>query len=103
MQGSSANDTATVSRLRYQHVNAPARAPFCVFNRHVKAHDEPQHHSFDSYPTRGIHHHPKASANMAIKTVETKDGLQKQQTLGSLRLRHHETNEIILIPTPSDE
>lgn len=40
---------------------------------------------------------------MAIKTVETKDGLQKQQTLGSLRLRHHETNEIILIPTPSDD
>ncbi|KAH7039033.1 major facilitator superfamily domain-containing protein [Macrophomina phaseolina] len=40
---------------------------------------------------------------MAIKTVETKDGLQKQQTLGSLRLRNHETNEIILIPTPSDD
>ncbi|EOD51269.1 putative mfs transporter protein [Neofusicoccum parvum UCRNP2] len=40
---------------------------------------------------------------MAVKTIETKDGLKKQQTLGSLRLRHHETNEIILIPTPSDE
>ncbi|KAK0660583.1 Protein HOL1 [Lasiodiplodia hormozganensis] len=40
---------------------------------------------------------------MAIKTVETADGVKKQQTLGSLRLRHHETNEIILIPTPSDD
>ncbi|KAL1636379.1 hypothetical protein SLS58_009872 [Diplodia intermedia] len=41
---------------------------------------------------------------MAVKTVETADGLkQRQQTLGSLRLRHHETNEIILIPAPSDE
>lgn len=28
------------------------------------------------------------------------DGIQ-ENTLGSLRLRHHETNEIILIPTPS--
>ncbi|OJD34923.1 mfs transporter [Diplodia corticola] len=41
---------------------------------------------------------------MAVKTIETADGVRKaQQTLGSLRLRHHETNEIILIPTPSDD
>ncbi|KAL0259835.1 hypothetical protein SLS55_005575 [Diplodia seriata] len=40
---------------------------------------------------------------MAVKTVETADGLKQQQTLGSLRLRHHETNEIILIPAPSDD
>lgn len=29
--------------------------------------------------------------------------LGKVETLGSLRLRHHETNEIILIPTPSND
>lgn len=27
----------------------------------------------------------------------------KQSTLGSVRLRHHETNEIILVPTPSGD
>lgn len=40
---------------------------------------------------------------MAVKTVEAKHGAKKLQTLGTLRLRHHETNEIILIPTPTDE
>ncbi|KAJ9635914.1 hypothetical protein H2201_000091 [Coniosporium apollinis] len=29
--------------------------------------------------------------------------ISKVETLGSLRLRHHETNEIILIPTPSND
>lgn len=27
----------------------------------------------------------------------------RQQTLGNVRLRHHETNEIILVPTPSSD
>ena len=27
----------------------------------------------------------------------------RQRTLGNVRLRHHETNEIILIPTPSND
>jgi len=29
------------------------------------------------------------------------DKVKKVETLGSLRLRHHETHEIILIPTPT--
>jgi hypothetical protein len=31
------------------------------------------------------------------------DKVQKVETLGTLRLRHHETREIILIPTPSND
>lgn len=27
----------------------------------------------------------------------------RQRTLGNVRLRHHETNEIILIPAPSND
>lgn len=27
----------------------------------------------------------------------------RQRTLGNVRLRHHETNELILIPTPSSD
>jgi hypothetical protein len=27
----------------------------------------------------------------------------RKRTLGNVRLRHHETNEIILIPTPSND
>lgn len=27
----------------------------------------------------------------------------RQNTLGNVRLRHHETNEIILVPTPSND
>lgn len=27
----------------------------------------------------------------------------RQRTLGNVRLRHHETNELILIPTPSND
>ncbi len=27
----------------------------------------------------------------------------KKETLGNVQLRHHETQEIILVPTPSDD
>jgi hypothetical protein len=27
----------------------------------------------------------------------------RQRTLGNIRLRHHETNKIILVPTPSND
>lgn len=27
----------------------------------------------------------------------------QKETLGNVRLRHHETNEIILVPTPTDD
>lgn len=30
-------------------------------------------------------------------------GAMRQRTLGNVRLRHHETNEIILVPTPSND
>lgn len=28
---------------------------------------------------------------------------KRVRTLGTVRLRHHETNEVILVPTPSDD
>lgn len=31
------------------------------------------------------------------------DKTVNQNTLGNVRLRHHETNEIILVPTPSGD
>jgi len=31
------------------------------------------------------------------------DEIQQVHTLGTLRLRHHETHEIILIPAPSQD
>ncbi|KAH8889562.1 MFS general substrate transporter [Thozetella sp. PMI_491] len=37
--------------------------------------------------------------NQEAQTVEK----TRKRTLGNVRLRHHETNEIILIPTPSDD
>ncbi|KAL2682265.1 major facilitator superfamily domain-containing protein [Phyllosticta citricarpa] len=46
---------------------------------------------------------------MAIKGItrltadRPKEELAKQNTLGSLRLRHEDTNDIILIPTPSND
>lgn len=46
---------------------------------------------------------------MAIKgttrltTDRPKEELTKQNTLGSLRLRHEDTNDVILIPTPSSD
>jgi hypothetical protein len=40
---------------------------------------------------------------MAAKTTTLRpEGIQSNN-LGSLQLRHHETNEIILIPTPSGD
>ncbi|KAI9732771.1 MAG: hypothetical protein M1834_003709 [Cirrosporium novae-zelandiae] len=36
------------------------------------------------------------------KTLD-RDGEIRQNTLGSLRIRHHETNEIILVPTPTND
>jgi MFS family permease len=39
---------------------------------------------------------------MVSKTAD-RDDVVKMETLGSLRLRHHITNEIILIPTPSND
>lgn len=48
----------------------------------------------DIVPTVGV----KANDNGSSKMVE-----MKQNTLGNVRLRHHETNEIILVPTPSSD
>lgn len=31
------------------------------------------------------------------------DKLSKKETLGNVQLRHHETNEIILVPTPTSD
>ncbi|KAL1965784.1 hypothetical protein VTN77DRAFT_5105 [Rasamsonia byssochlamydoides] len=42
------------------------------------------------------------SSKITTKTTIRPDGIQVQ-TLGSLRLRHHETDEIILIPTPTTD
>ncbi|KAL9114595.1 MAG: hypothetical protein Q9227_001273 [Pyrenula ochraceoflavens] len=39
---------------------------------------------------------------MVGKTTDRTD-LEQTETLGNLRLRHHETNEIVLIPTPSSD
>ena len=38
----------------------------------------------------------------AHKTLD-RDEVVKTETLGSLRLRHHQTNEVILIPTPTKD
>lgn len=41
---------------------------------------------------------------MVETTVERKvEEVQAKETLGHLRLRHQETNEIILIPTPTND
>lgn len=40
---------------------------------------------------------------MAEKTKNRGSADAHKLTLGSLRLRHHETNELILIPTPSND
>lgn len=39
------------------------------------------------------------AADHEVARVEKK----RKRTLGNVRLRHHETNEIILIPTPSSD
>ena len=38
-----------------------------------------------------------------LKADQEDDGIEvvRKRTLGNVRLRHHQTNEIILIPTPS--
>lgn len=38
---------------------------------------------------------------MSPKEADPSSVAPRGQNLGDLRLRHHETNEIILIPTPS--
>jgi hypothetical protein len=44
------------------------------------------------------------AAKMVQKTVERDfEDQKKKHTLGSLRLRHHESNQIILIPTPTND
>ncbi|GMG08359.1 unnamed protein product [Aspergillus oryzae var. brunneus] len=40
---------------------------------------------------------------MSSKAVDPSSGAPPGHNLGDLRLRHHETNEIILIPTPSND
>lgn len=36
-------------------------------------------------------------------TIDREGELKETNHLGSLQLRHHETNEIILIPTPTND
>lgn len=38
-----------------------------------------------------------------MTSEDIKPVIMKQETLGNVRLRHHETNEIILVPTPTDD
>jgi hypothetical protein len=56
--------------------------------------------------------HPRELNKSTMADIEAKtaglgkDGHatgKKVRTLGTVRLRHHETNEVILIPTPSDD
>ncbi|KAF2968839.1 hypothetical protein GQX73_g4744 [Xylaria multiplex] len=44
---------------------------------------------------------PGANASAHISGIQT--GEQKRETLGNVRLRDHHTNEVILIPTPSND
>lgn len=44
-----------------------------------------------------------ASAILPEDQEHPKEERMRQQTLGNVRLRHHETNEIILLPTPSKD
>ncbi|TGJ85875.1 hypothetical protein E0Z10_g2863 [Xylaria hypoxylon] len=44
---------------------------------------------------------PDANADAHISGIQT--GEQKRATLGNVRLRDHHTNEVILIPTPSND
>lgn len=41
--------------------------------------------------------------NLRPDDDEVPVGKTRKRTLGNVRLRHHETNELILIPTPSDD
>lgn len=44
----------------------------------------------------------RPSTGRAIEDIEDVKPVQlKHETLGNVRLRHHETNEIILVPTPT--
>ncbi|KAK4234686.1 major facilitator superfamily domain-containing protein [Achaetomium macrosporum] len=40
---------------------------------------------------------------MATESIEPDVQASRGETLGNVRLRHHETNEIILVPTPTDD
>ena len=42
---------------------------------------------------------PPVDVGHDVETFEK----SRKRTLGNVRLRHHETNEIILIPTPSSD
>lgn len=44
-----------------------------------------------------------APALQPERTEEEKVEKTRKRTLGNVRLRHQETNEIILIPTPSND
>lgn len=35
--------------------------------------------------------------------AKEEDTVKRVRTLGTVQLRHHETNEVILIPTPSND
>jgi hypothetical protein len=40
---------------------------------------------------------------MKATVARDAEEITKVQTLGSVRLRHHETNQVILIPTPTND
>lgn len=40
---------------------------------------------------------------MSAPSEVASEKVVKKETLGNVQLRHHETNEIILVPTPTDD
>lgn len=43
---------------------------------------------------------------LPVQETQLQEGVDtklKEQTLGTVQLRHNETNEIILVPTPSND
>ncbi|KAJ2907049.1 MFS general substrate transporter [Zalerion maritima] len=55
--------------------------------------------------THDHHHevHDELAPELNPDAEEAKAEQKRNRTLGNVRLRHHETNEIILIPTPSND
>lgn len=51
------------------------------------------------------HHHIVLSDpyNMSAPSEVPSEKVVKKETLGNVQLRHHETNEIILVPTPTND
>ncbi len=43
------------------------------------------------------------SDNMSAPSEVASEKIAKKETLGNVQLRHHETNEIILVPTPTND